>query len=96
MLIEKVPESFKSAAVAPLLKKNNLDQNCFKKVRPESNLFFISKILEKVVAARINHHKDSNNLTEVLQSADCKNHSCETELLRIHNDLLQQLDDKRC
>ena len=64
-----VPDCFKVAAVRPLLKKHNLDPNILKNFRPVSNLPFISKILEKVVASRMNNHKDSLWLNEKMQSA---------------------------
>ena len=35
--------------VTPILKKPGLDANDFKKIRPVSNLPFVSKILERVV-----------------------------------------------
>ena len=45
-----VPSCFKNAIVTPVIKQN-LDQNVLKNDRPVSNLLFISKILEKVVAS---------------------------------------------
>ena len=41
-------------------------------------------------------HKSANNLTGKFQYAYRKHHSCETALVRIQNDLLQNLDVKRC
>ena len=40
-----------SAHVTPILKKSSLDKEVFKNYRPVSNLNFISKILERVIAA---------------------------------------------
>jgi len=91
-----VPNAFKTAAVTPLLKKASLDPNCLKNFRPVSNLPFISKILEKVVLKQLNDHKLANNLHEKFQSAYRKNHSTETALLRITNNLLQSMDKKQC
>ena len=91
-----VPDSFKTAAVTPLLKKASLDANVLKNFRPVSNLPFISKILEKVVLQQINKHKAANNLNEKFQSAYRKHHSTETALLRIQNDLLQSMHKKQC
>ena len=56
LLCGSVPPSFKHAIVNPLLKKNDLDPEILKNYRPVSNLCFISKILEKVVALQINEH----------------------------------------
>ena len=41
-----VPQCFKHALVRPLLKKANLDPNCY---CPVSNLPFLSKVLERIV-----------------------------------------------
>ena len=48
-----VPSAMKSAIIRPLLKKSNLDSENMKNYRPISNLSFISKILERIVAVRI-------------------------------------------
>ena len=45
-----VPISFKHAMVKPLIKKPSLDPENLRNYRPISNLFFLSKILEKIVA----------------------------------------------
>ena len=45
-----VPTSMKSAVVTPLLKKATLDPEILKNYRPFSNLSFVSKVLERVVA----------------------------------------------
>ena len=52
-----------------------------------SNLPFVSKILEKVVDTRIEHHVVSNCLHEPLQYAYRKFHSSETALLKVNNDI---------
>ena len=46
----KCPNFFKQTQVTPILKKSSLDKEIFKNYRPVSNLNFISKILEWVVA----------------------------------------------
>lgn len=91
-----VPDCFKTAAVTPLLKKTSLDSNHLQNYRPVSNLPYLSKILEKVVLEQINNHKTANDLNEKFQSAYRKNHSTETALLRINNDLLQSMDKRQC
>ena len=48
-----VPKEFKHARIRPLLKKSGLDIDTLKNYRPVSNLPFISKVLEKVVDARL-------------------------------------------
>ena len=63
--------------------------------RPVSNLSFLSKILEKVVASRLNSHINSSYTSNDYQSAYRKFHSTETALLKIHNDILSSMDDGR-
>ena len=92
----KFPEHFKEAIIRPLLKKTNSDIDELKNYRPVSNLNFISKIIEKIVMARIECHLIRNNLHEPTQSAYKKNHSTETALLKISNDIIQSLDVKHC
>ena len=76
----KFPSSLKSAIVKPLLKKNNLDPEIYKNYRPVSNLSFVSKVIEKVVAARILQHMKNNNILDVMQSAYKSSHSTESAL----------------
>ena len=52
---------------------------------PISNLKVISKVIEKVMAVRLQDYMVSNQLTELLLSANKPFHSCETALARIHN-----------
>jgi len=87
-----VPTCLKQALVRPLLKKHNLDAEALNNYRPVSNLSFISKQLERVVASRLSTHMAANNLYEVFQSAYKTNHSTETALMRVHNDILCAMD----
>ena len=56
------PEVFKTALVTPLLKKKSLDQNELKNYHPVSNLFFVSKIIEKLVLSQLSDHLSANNV----------------------------------
>ena len=75
------PSKLKSAIVLPLLKKQNLDSESFKNYRPVSNLPFLSKVIEKVMACRLLERMKENHLLDTLQSAYKKAHSTETALL---------------
>ena len=80
--------SLKSAVLSPLLKKANLHHEVLANYKPISNLKVISKIIEKVVAVRLQKYLEANQLNEPLQSAYKPFHSCETALVRVHNDIL--------
>ena len=84
------------ATVTPLLKKPSLDSENMKNYRPVSNLAYVGKLVEKVVVSQIDAHMTVNNLHEPLQSAYRANHSVETALLRVSNDLLLAIDGKKC
>ena len=76
----------------PLLKRPSLDSNDFKNYRPISNLRFISKTIEKCVAKQLIQYLDINDLGETYQSAYKRNHSTETALIRVHNDIAMAID----
>ena len=88
-----VPPDFKQALVTPLIKKKTLCRNEFKNYRPISNLSFLSKILEKIVAKRLNAHIEEHLLSNHVQSAYKRFHSTETALLKIHNDIICNMDN---
>ena len=88
-----VPPAFKQALVTPLIKKKTLCRNDFKNYRPISNLSFLSKILEKIVAKRLNAHIEEHLLSNHVQSAYKRFHSTETALLKIHNDIICNMDN---
>ena len=92
-LIEgEVPGSYKKALVRPLLKKPGLDKQVLKNYRPVSNLPFLSKILERVVAKCIETHLEENSLRDRNQSAYRRFNSTETALLRVQTDIIEALD----
>ena len=73
--------------VNPILKKSTLPKENLSSYRPISNLSFISKVLEKVVASRLRSHIESDCMSNVSQSAYKQFHSTETALLKVHNDV---------
>ena len=91
-----LPDDLKNAILRPLIKKALLDSNVLKNFRPVSNLTFISKVIEKVVAVQLKQHFHTNCLNDILQSAYKEMHSTETALLKVQNDILCALDDGCC
>ena len=91
-----VVSSLKGAAVTPLLTKLSLDREQLRNYRPVSNLSFISKLIERVVAQRLDTHLVHEELHEPFQSVYKKSHSMETALLRVQNDLLHAMECKQC
>ena len=73
--------------VCPLLKKPGPDV-IFKNFRPVSNLAFLSKLTEKAVFNQIHEHMVDMGLYLIVQSAYRENHSTETALLKVKNDIL--------
>ena len=90
--IGKFPACLKVAVVTPILKKPGLDLNDLTNYRPVSNLQFIGKVLEKVVAEQLTRHLDAHSLRDDLQSAYRPGHSVETALLKIKDDMDMALD----
>ena len=88
----KFPKEFKYAAVKPLLKKPTLDSTDLKNYRPISNLSFLSKLVERIIANRLLTHLSSHDLLAKFQSAYRKFHSSETALVYVQNDILVALE----
>ena len=90
-----VPESFKLALLNPLLKKPHLDSEVFANFRPISNLTFLSKLTESVVASQLIERVTNNCLDEIMQSAYKEFHSTETALVKVFNDRAIDIDRNR-
>ena len=91
-----MPSNLKEAILIPLIKKACLDPEIFNHFRPISNLTYLSKLIEKVVATRLFDHITTNGLHECLESSYRKYHSIETALTCIHDDILRAVDEKQC
>ena len=91
----KFPSSQKSAIITSLLMKASLDPESFKNYRPVSNLTFVSKLLERIVAKQLHDHFSQHHLYEKHQSAYRKRHSTETALTLVQNDILRAMDDSK-
>ena len=60
--------------------------------RPVSNLPFLSKLVKECVLIQFNNHLKLNTLNVEHQSAYKEGHSCETLLMKIHNDILWAME----
>ena len=75
------------AILRPLLKKSNLE-HIDSNYRPVSDLLFLSKIVENATMDQIVAHTKYNDITPRHQSTYKANHSCETLLIKLINNLL--------
>lgn len=88
----RLPPSQKQAVVTPLQKKPGLDADDMKNYRPVSNLTFMSKLVERAVAARLTSYLTAYGLMPQLQSAYRRHHSTETALLKVLSDIYAAID----
>lgn len=89
------PESCKIAVVRPTIKDHTGDADDTKKYRPVSNLSFISKLIEKIVATQMNSHLDGEGLHCTAQSGYRPQHSCETLMTKMFDDILSSMEEKK-
>ena len=87
------PATYKHGHVIPLLKKPGLDKIDPANYRPITNLCTFSKVLEKLVLARLTPHVAASGRLNKFQSAYRSGYSTETALLRIVNDIRRAADD---
>ena len=90
-----MPTKLKQAVTRPLLKKPGLDHQHYRNFRPISNLTFLSKVIEKVVALQLVDYIDINGLCEMFQSVYRTNHSTGTALIRVYNDIALPIDSRK-
>ena len=89
-------EGMKDSVIIPILKKAGLDLDELSNYRPVCGGLYIDKLIQKCVLVQLNDHMNLNNLHIPYQSGYKSNHSCETVLLGIVNDILLNLDNGSC
>ena len=87
-------DGVKLGNIIPSIKDQRLDHNTLKNYRPVTNLTFFGKLIEQVVLIRLEKHLTKNNLNTSEQFAYKKNHSTETLLIKLSNDLLIATDER--
>ena len=85
---------WKEALLTPLPKKCGLDI-AFNNFRPVSNLPYVSKLSEEAAANQLIDHMTTNDLHMPLQSASKQNHSTESAVLKVKNDILLNMEAKK-
>ena len=77
----RFPSKLKESVVRPSIKKPISDSEDNNNFRPISNLTFLSKTLERLVASQLDAYLTDHQLYANMQSAYRKHHSTETALL---------------
>jgi len=90
----KVPSTLQISAGAALLKKAGLDRSFPVNYRPISNLSTVSKMLEKLVLARLRPHLTNFENFSKRQSAYRRKHSTDTSLLDVLDSVYTAADSK--
>lgn len=89
------PHSWKMALITPILKKPGIDPTQPSSYRPVSNLPFASKVLERIVNAQLTDYLNLHDLHHPFQSAYRAQHSVETALLKVQNDIFSAVDQRK-
>ena len=88
LLTGVVTPYMKLAHITPIIKNSSRDKSDLSNYRPISNLSFISKTLERVIAAQLNNYLINNNILNKFQSTYTNNKNTETALTHIINNIL--------
>ena len=86
------PTEFKKARVIPIYKGKGSKED-FGNFRPISIVSHVSKIFEKIVNFQFISYLQENGILSIHQSGFVNNHSTNTALLKVTNDLLTNLNE---
>jgi len=87
-----VPEKLKTAKVVPVFKGG--DPSVTSNYRPISLLSIFDKLLEKLMAARLNNFLEKNNILYKYQFGFRKNYSTVLAVIDVVEDILEHLDQQ--
>ena len=89
------PQSEKLACIKPTY-KGKCDQNDLSSYRSISNLSYLSKLIETTIEKQLWAHLKDVNVIPGNQSAYRENHSTETTVCSIMNDMVQMVSEGKC
>ena len=89
-------DGLKESVVTSILKKSGSKPDVFSNYRPVCSGLYMDKLIQGIAVLQLNEHMTLNGLHIPKQSGYKTNHSCETVLLRIVNDILISLDSNYC
>ena len=93
--LSEFPSSEKVAFIKPTYKGKG-DTNDLNSYRPISNLSYLSKLIETIISEQLWSHVREINVIPENQSAYRANHSTETTLCSIMNDMVNIVDEGKC
>lgn len=86
------PRGWKNSKIIPIKKKGK--SSAITNLRPISILCSLSKVFEKLIKNQISRFIDNNDLLHPYQSGFRRNHSTNSALLKVHDDISRVIDKR--